>query len=234
MTDYKEDQKNEIGALESIYPSELTVLLEEPFHVFTIDLSTENFSNDPVHIVSVCLKFTYTPGYPDEEPLIEIENCENLEEDDSKELLKFLQNEAQENLGMVMVFTLVSAALEWLNQRGEENVKKKQEEEEKRKRQEEEEEQKRFEGTRVTIETFLSWKAKFDLERASLSKQQKAKEDATKKFTGRELFEKDRSLILSDLEFGQDGDDVKVDESLFQELDDLDLDEDLDDDFESY
>lgn len=229
MTDYQEEQKNEIGALESIYPSELTVLLEEPFYVFTLDLSTENFSNDPDHIISVCLKFTYTPHYPDEEPLIEIENCENLEDDDSEELLKFLQNEAQENLGMVMIFTLVSAALEWLNQRGEEIVKKKQEEEEKRKQQQEEEETKKFEGTRVTIETFLFWKAQFDLERATLSKQQKTKEDAIKKITGRELFEKDCSLILSDLEFCQDGDDVKVDESLFQELDDLDLEEDFND-----
>jgi len=44
--------------------------------------------------------------------------------------------------------------------------------------------QKRFDGTRVTIETFMAWKAKFDSELAQL-KQQKGKDDVTnKKLTG--------------------------------------------------
>ena len=44
--------------------------------------------------------------------------------------------------------------------------------------------QKRFEGTRVTVETFLAWKAKFDSELAELQRQ-KGKEDVTnKKLTG--------------------------------------------------
>ena len=44
--------------------------------------------------------------------------------------------------------------------------------------------QKRFEGTRVTIETFLVWKAKFDNELAEL-RGQKGKDDASsKKLTG--------------------------------------------------
>jgi len=44
--------------------------------------------------------------------------------------------------------------------------------------------QKRFEGTRVTVETFLVWKAKFDSELAELQRQ-KGKDDATnKKLTG--------------------------------------------------
>ena len=44
--------------------------------------------------------------------------------------------------------------------------------------------QKRFEGTQVTIETFLVWKAKFDSELAEL-RRQKGKDDANnKKLTG--------------------------------------------------
>jgi len=44
--------------------------------------------------------------------------------------------------------------------------------------------QKRFEGTRVTIETFLAWKVKFDSELAELQRQ-KGKDDVTnKKLTG--------------------------------------------------
>jgi len=44
--------------------------------------------------------------------------------------------------------------------------------------------QKWFEGTRVTIETFIAWKAKFDSELAEL-RHQKGKDDSTnKKLTG--------------------------------------------------
>jgi len=44
--------------------------------------------------------------------------------------------------------------------------------------------QKRFEGTRVTIETFMAWKAKFDSELAELQ-HRKGKDDASnKKLTG--------------------------------------------------
>lgn len=80
-----------------------------------------------------------------------------------------------------------------------------------------------------------------------------------KKLTGRELFMTDKTLDQSDLKFLDDGkkymimilknfkifnfhliysislgDSVKVDESLFQNLDDLDLDDDEDDDDPDY
>lgn len=43
------------------------------------------------------------------------------------------------------------------------------------------------------------------------------------------MFEKDASLIKSDLEFLKDGEAVCVDETLFQDLEDLDLDDEDDD-----
>lgn len=52
--------------------------------------------------------------------------------------------------------------------------------------------------------------------------------DQNKKLTGRQLFEKDASLVKSDLEFLKDEEAVCVDESLFQDLDDLDLDDESD------
>ena len=50
-------------------------------------------------------------------------------------------------------------------------------------------------------------------------------EKADKKLTGKQLFEKDENLFESDLQLLNE-DAIEVDESLFQNLDDLDLDDD--------
>lgn len=94
--------------------------------------------------------------------------------------------------------------------------------------------QKRFEGTRVTIENFLAWKRGFDEEREKAAKAAADRERAERagKLTGRQLFMQDQSLNDSDVKFLEAaGETVKVDESLFEDLDDLDLeDEDEDED----
>ncbi|PSN45699.1 RWD domain-containing protein 1 [Blattella germanica] len=93
-------------------------------------------------------------------------------------------------------------------------------------------EQKRFEGTRVTVESFLAWKARFDAEFGGKKIQEKDDRES-RKLTGKELFLTDKTLNESDLKFLEDGgDNIKVDESLFQDLEELDLDADetLDDD----
>lgn len=184
------------------------------------------------------MQFTFTPNYPDEIPEIEIiENSDNLDQSDIDELFNLLEIEANSNVGMVMVFTLVSSASEWLIERRVIKEKEKLEHLERKQRELEESELIKFEGTRVTVETFLTWKHKFDEEMASLRKETCGKELNIKKLTGRLLFEKDRSLYESDLQFLEEGDlvedvtfggaDVKVDETLFQDLDidDLDLNE---------
>ena len=63
--------------------------------------------------------------------------------------------------------------------------------------------QKRFEGTRVTVETFMNWKRNFDSEMGIWAK--KDKDDKNKKLTGRELFMQDKSLNESDLKFLEEG-----------------------------
>lgn len=62
--------------------------------------------------------------------------------------------------------------------------------------------QKKFEGTRVTVESFFIWKQAFDEEMGYVFKKEK---DKNKKLTGRELFMIDKSLIESDLKFLEDG-----------------------------
>jgi hypothetical protein len=86
------------------------------------------------------LVFTYTPKYPEESPIIEIENAENFDDECETELLSYLREQVEENLGMVMIFTLVSSAQERLNVRWE-LVKKERDEETAKKLKKEEEEE---------------------------------------------------------------------------------------------
>ncbi|XP_018024122.1 RWD domain-containing protein 1 [Hyalella azteca] len=92
-----------------------------------------------------------------------------------------------------------------------------------------------FEGTRVTVETFMTWKAKFDAEMAALKSSTDISIDGKKRLTGKELFLADKTLNESDLSFLGEGDTaVAVDETLFENLDDLELDDDDEDDDPDY
>ena len=131
----------------------------------------------------------------------------NLMEEDEEELLSLMVTEANNNLGMVMVFTLVSIATEWLNLRKDDDEKRKAEAIARRKREAEEAENKRFDGVRVTVESFLKWKAGFDAEMALIKNKNQPKEvSGPRKLTGKELFEKDTTLAESDLAFLDEGD----------------------------
>uniref|UniRef100_A0A2D4MCS6 RWD domain-containing protein 1 n=1 Tax=Micrurus spixii TaxID=129469 RepID=A0A2D4MCS6_9SAUR len=229
MTDYGEEQRNELEALEAIYPDSFTVLSENPTS-FTITVTSEAGENDET--VQTTLKFTYSEKYPDEVPLYELLAHENLENNDIADLLKLLQEQAEENLGIVMIFTLVSAVQERLNEIVD-LIKTRREAEEKQKEKEAEEAEKQcFHGTPVTIENFLRWKAIFDLELLEINRKKMKEEEqcGKNKLTGKQLFETDHNLDTSDIQFLEDaGNNVEVDESLFQEMDDLELEDDEDD-----
>ncbi|XP_050314377.1 RWD domain-containing protein 1 [Anthonomus grandis grandis] len=226
--DFKEEQKSEIEALESIYYGDFEIISVEPYK-FSIPIKTDDY--DPGNNVGLScnLVVTYTPKYPEEAPLIELENAENFHEGFEDKLAQHLHEQVAENLGMVMVFTLVSSAQEWLHEKYEEDKKAKEERAALLQKQQEEAEQKKFEGTRVTIESFLKWRQQFE-EEFGIDKKRELAEKEGRKLTGRELFMTDNTLNESDLKFLDEGDRVKVDESLFQDLDDLDLDDDDEDD----
>ncbi|ELK00669.1 RWD domain-containing protein 1 [Pteropus alecto] len=282
MTDYCEEQRNELEALEAIYPDSFTgrtcaaadpqppgvewdgpelprpsagqdgegdseaaltksqvpltlfglkkrVLSENPTS-FTITVTSEAGENDET--VQTTLKFTYSEKYPDEAPLYEIFSQENLEDNDVSGILKLLALQAEENLGMVMIFTLVTAVQEKLNEIVDQIKTRREEEKKKKEKEAEEAEKQLFHGTPVTIENFLSWKAKFDAELLEIKKKRmKEEEQAGKnKLSGKQLFETDHNLDTSDIQFLEDaGNNVEVDESLFQEMDDLELEDDEDD-----
>ncbi|XP_053212268.1 RWD domain-containing protein 1-like [Panonychus citri] len=230
---YRDDQIDELQALEAIYPNELEVISSEPPIKFSISIDVESEDHEEYQVKLI---FEFNDNYPEEGPSIEVDEFGgSFEEQDKDELLDMLQAEVSNNLGMVMVFTLVSAANEWLQQRCDSLTKRRLEEAERKKLEAEAEEMRRFEGTKVTVESFLAWKREFDIEMASLEKTKAKVEGSNKKLTGRELFEKDKSLIESDLKFLEEeggeaavASSVDVDESLFQDVEDLDID-DLDD-----
>lgn len=234
--DHKEEQNNEIEALDSIYCGEMEILTNEPFHIFVIPVKSDDYDDETEAGLSCRLKFEYTPSYPEELPLLDIEETVRLEENYEEQLRQHLKQQAEENLGMVMVFTLVSAAQEWLNSKSDEIRRNAELREQQRLQEEEEAEMKRFEGTRVTVETFIVWKQKFEQEMGINIK--KEKEEKNKKLTGKELFMQDKSLNESDLKFLEEGgESIKVNESLFQDMEELDTEIDnlvLDDDEDIY
>ncbi|KAI9302681.1 hypothetical protein BJ944DRAFT_166806, partial [Cunninghamella echinulata] len=148
------------------------------------------------------LHITYTPNYPDELPEFEID---------------VIEGDISKSLGMAMIFTMASLLKEALNEMVMGVQRIREEAEEERKRKIEEVENAKFHGTQVTIERFLAWKKAFDKEMEALEDQVKlarAKE-LKNKLTGRQLFEQDKSLALSDAKYMEEGD-VSVDASQYE------------------
>uniref|UniRef100_A0A914RVC9 RWD domain-containing protein n=1 Tax=Parascaris equorum TaxID=6256 RepID=A0A914RVC9_PAREQ len=73
-------------------------------------------------------------------------------------------------------------------------------------------------GTRVTVESFLAWRQKWDAEMKLLKEKDILAREAALagRLTGRQLFLRDTTLSLSDVVLIQ-GDAVEIDESLFDE-----------------
>ncbi|XP_011182684.1 RWD domain-containing protein 1 [Zeugodacus cucurbitae] len=234
---YKEDQANEIEALESIYYSEMEVLETEPYHKFSITIGTEEYNTEEESGGMACkLVFTYTPTYPDEAPEVEIEDPVNLEELYEDKLLEHLKKTIEENIGMEMIFTLVSSAQEWLNERWDDYKLHEEEERARKLLEAEEAERKKFEGHRVTVESFLKWRAEFEESTGIAAKREKNND--SKKLTGKELFMRDTTLNDSDIKFlleaGDSIENVKIDETLFQDIGDLELGDEDDSDDEDW
>lgn len=146
MSNYIEDQNNEIEALESIYANEFCIIEREPFAKFSIKLSTDDYEENEVKL-SCKIEFEFTPKYPDELPKIEITEFEDdFIEEYKQQLEELLKEEANKNLGMVMIFTLASLATEWMTNKVEERKEQIKSERERKFKELEAIEQKKFEG----------------------------------------------------------------------------------------
>ncbi|KAJ3307791.1 RWD domain-containing protein 1 [Blyttiomyces sp. JEL0837] len=257
MTDYLEEQNQELEALQSIFFEEFEQIDAGPpasFRLF-VKPDDQDDPDDPHHLY---LEITYTPTYPDELPQINLTKSPNnndsnpvttLTEADITNLTAKVLESANESMGMAMVFALHSVAKESLENLLREKRQSWEKAEDERREREEEAERNRFAGTKVTKESFLAWREGFMKEMAELEKLGLAvgggvapsgvstggpgsgnsmaankaaaaaaarAEAAKSRLTGRQLFEKDKSLAKSDMALLGDGDvTVDYDKELF-------------------
>ncbi|KAF9923666.1 RWD domain-containing protein 1 [Linnemannia zychae] len=216
MTDYKEEQANELEALQSIYPDEYEEISTDPGE-FTILIVPDEQDGADTYTMKLYVKYTET--YPDTLPefSISMEDGE-LDEEDFDTIMKKVTEAGEEAIGMGMVFSMASIAKDTLSEIIVNNKDKREREAEEKVRRELEEEEKRKEGTKVTVALFTAWKTAFDAEMAEKERIEKGlkKEDPKMlKPTGRQLFERDHSLAKSDATFMEEGD-VDVDIALFE------------------
>ncbi|EIM89982.1 RWD-domain-containing protein [Stereum hirsutum FP-91666 SS1] len=198
----------EFEVLESIYPDEFTKLTEREIK---IDVEPEDFA-EVAENLKLSLSVQYPDGYPDVIPELTLETLEGeLDESETTSLLDGMRAVGEENMGMAMTFAMVSNLREQLStlihHRAEEHQKA-----------EMEKEQARTRGTPVTVDTFMQWKKKFDQEikirktrqeeermRGLSSKEREEYKKIGTRPTGRQLFERDRTLAIEDSSLVEEG-----------------------------
>ncbi|XP_055343674.1 RWD domain-containing protein 1-like [Paramacrobiotus metropolitanus] len=218
--DRREEQQIEIDSLLSIYPDELTVLTSENSDPeipeiavdpgderiqFTLKISSSEAAvgNSAGSVITTLWKFVFPDEYPDVAPEIRLIDPGEMPPDSKDELSKVADAAAQESIGMASVFTVVSAVQDYLNKHAEDCLNRFKEMSLRAKREEEEEERRKIEGTRVNVESFIVWKAKFDAERTKKTKTPET--TAVKRLTGRQMFEQNTNLDSSDQQLMEEG-----------------------------
>uniref|UniRef100_A0A7C8YNJ0 RWD domain-containing protein n=1 Tax=Opuntia streptacantha TaxID=393608 RepID=A0A7C8YNJ0_OPUST len=231
MTDYLQEQEMEIEALQAIlmddfkeiHSGESGLNTSKPCYHITVSPQDDEADDSTSKPVQVALIFSHTEKYPDEPPLLNVRSIRGLSTEDLRILKEKLEQEASENLGMAMVFTLVTSAKEWLSGRfGQDGADENTADDELAK-----DEVIIPHGEPVTVETFLAWRERFEaeiaLERAKLMPDSALSAPKEKKLTGRQWFESGRAVAAAR------GTLTSKEESDEEEEEDIDFD---DDDFE--
>ncbi len=213
--DYKEEQQQEIENLQSIYPDELEVVSENEY---TITLLLDTVSERKHRVI---LHVKYPETYPEVVPDLELENDEieeaeddyeddeeeeedndepklvliseqvELDQDDLDEIKSNLMQEAEDQIGIPSVFALASSLKDQAEQVFENKVNAKQKQYDDALLAKEREEQKKFSGTKVTVESFNSWRLKFRAEMGINDRIEKRRQMLHRgKLSGKEIFEK--------------------------------------------
>ncbi|KAH0426290.1 rwd domain-containing protein [Colletotrichum camelliae] len=197
----REEQVEEREVLDSIFPEEITDVSETEYRI-SIVLDVLGDEEPPTMLLQV----RYPEAYPDEAPMLDLQSMPNAAphewfnvSQDKERLLRGLEETIQENLGMAMVFTLVTTLKEAAENLVEERKQAKDKEHEEAVLAAEREENKKFQGTPVTPETFLKWRADFIKEMEELRQKEeeerlaelkKAKVKEPVKLTGKQLWER--------------------------------------------
>lgn len=172
------------------------------------------------------LRVKYPEDYPDVAPELDITSVPNAPKykdldvsEDKDRLLGLLQESVEENLGMAMVFTLVTTLKDGAELLIMERRQATQAIKDVEVAKAEEEENRKFHGTAVTRESFLEWRGKFKQEMEDTERREREEKELEdkkkrvakdeKKLTGKELWE--RGLIGKGDEEEDDGDDALAD-----------------------
>jgi len=169
------------------------------------------------------LKVTYPEAYPDEAPILDLFPPPNAAAHqffnlaaDRDELLASLTESIEENLGMAMIFALIST----LKDNAEQLIISRQEDARKIHEEKvlaaEREENKKFHGTPVNPETFMKWREDFRKEmEEEREREEKEEEIAEKKrnrgkeatvlLTGKQLWERGMVGKIEEDDEGEDG-----------------------------
>ncbi|XP_078169082.1 ubiquitin-conjugating enzyme family protein [Carex rostrata] len=230
MTDYLQEQEMEIEALEAILMDEFREIdssesgLNTSNRCFQIVLcpQDDNFDEASQVPVQLALVFSHTEEYPDKPPLLNVKSIKGIRPEDLALLKENLENEAKENLGMAMMYTLATSAKEWLTEKFCSDAVEEPVETEKQ-----EDEVIVPHGEAVTVESFLAWRERFEaelaLERAKLMPESALTAPKEKRLTGRQYFESGRHSTKGA---------TLVAEGSEEEEEDIDFDEDFEDDDE--
>ncbi|KAK5164817.1 Protein gir2 [Saxophila tyrrhenica] len=196
----REDQKEEREVLDSIFPEEIQDISDTEYRI-TIALDVQPQSEEEPAAPVIIL------NYPDEAPSLDVTAPPNAlkhqhldVQEDKARLLDSLQPTIEENMGIAMVFSLVSTLKDSAELLIAERQQAVQAQKEFESRQAEAEENRKFEGQKVTAESFLAWREKFrqdmEEEKARRAAEVEAEErkkrggkPEEKKLTGKQLWQ---------------------------------------------
>ncbi|ONM41408.1 Ubiquitin-conjugating enzyme family protein [Zea mays] len=193
-----------------IDPSESGIATTARCFQILLSPQDDDFDESAYVPVQLALIFAHTEKYPDEPPVLNVKSVRGIKPHDLASLKEKLQREATENLGMAMVYTLVSSAKEWLSEKYGQNGGDEEPEESEAEKEEELGSAVASgdielpvviipHGEAVTVESFLAWRERFEaelaLQRAKLMPDSALTATKEKKLTGRQYFESGRHAV---------------------------------------
>ncbi|CAD5209818.1 unnamed protein product [Bursaphelenchus xylophilus] len=233
----KEQQEQEVEILEAAYPDELEILNREYPNIkvkVTIPSVPKWENPDPDFYLE--LEIRLPAQYPDVAPEFEISGFPmDFPLKCIEEVYQNMRTAAYGMLGFQVMITLISEIQNSIPTTLKRLEKEKSLEERRIQDEKEEAEQRKFEGNRVTVESFNEWRVKFEKEflAAELDAKRQREAELAGKLTGKQQFLRDATLSISDLGMLEEEktiESVEIDQSLFEEeLSDLDISGDGDD-----